>query len=123
MGALDDMLDIVRNYLPLYSAMDGGHRIIGGQVRLTYNIHMLLLLGKNGFLAAGAAVGVAFYLEQAKLTKSQHRTVLLYASLAIVFAIYPVISGKFLALSLDTFFILAICMYFSFGCNFASGSA
>jgi hypothetical protein len=97
-GALGGFVSTVVNYLPLYGAMNGTYTIIEGHERSVYLIDKVFELGENGELrvwALFAAAAVGFYLQMAQPSREQKRQVLLMASLAFVYAIYPMFSGQF----------------------------
>lgn len=97
-GALGGFISTAINYLPLYGAMNGTYTIIEGHDRAVYLADKVFELGENGELrvwAVFAAAAVGFYLQMAEPSREQKRQVLLMASLAFAFAIYPMFSGQF----------------------------
>jgi hypothetical protein len=97
-GALGGFVSTAVNYLPLYGAMNGNYTVIDGHDRAVYLVDKVFELGEQGELrvwAVFAAAAVGFYLQMANPSREQRRQVLLMASLAFVFALYPMFSGQF----------------------------
>jgi len=84
--ALTPFISIAKNYWPLYAQINGRMEITPANERLSFLLSQVWRLGGYGLWLIPAALGV--YLNQNKQTY-------LLASLALVYAIYPVLSGQF----------------------------
>jgi hypothetical protein len=95
MGALDDFLDIATNYLPLYGSMSGRHKVFAPGERLHFTTVHWTRFGRQGAWMIAGAVGVATYFARRPVGDPTRRRAALLAGLAIVFVVYPVLSGKY----------------------------
>ena len=84
--SLSPFISIVANYWPLYSQINGEMAITPSGERMAYLLNQAWRLGGSGLWLIPAGFGV--YLNR-------NRQAYLLASLALVYAIYPVLSGQF----------------------------
>lgn len=94
-GALVYFFDMVRNYLPLYSSLSGGHQTLFGFQRAQYLIKGFLSLGSCDLWLMPAAIGIFISFFHSDHTPTQKRQVRLLIWLAVLYGIYPVFAGKF----------------------------
>lgn len=85
-GALTPFITIALNYWPLYSQINGEMVVTTSVERTTYLLNHFWRLGGSGLWLIPAGFGI--YL-------SHNRQTYLLASLALVYAIYPALSGQF----------------------------
>ncbi|MCB0117767.1 MAG: hypothetical protein KDD72_01970 [Anaerolineales bacterium] len=84
--SLSPFISIALNYWPLYSQINGEMAITPSGERISYLLNQAWRLGGSGLWIIPAGFGV--YLNR-------NRQAYLLASLALVYAIYPVLSGQF----------------------------
>lgn len=84
--SLSPFISIAANYWPLYSQINGEMAITPSGERISYLLNQAWRLGGSGLWLIPAGFGV--YLNR-------NRQAYLLASLALVYAIYPVLSGQF----------------------------
>lgn len=84
--SLFPLIDIILNYIPLYTQINGAMAITSSAERTTYVLNQLWRLGGNGLWLIPAAFGI--YLNR-------NRQTYLLASLAIIYALYPALTGQF----------------------------
>jgi len=92
-GAMSAFVDIVTNWWPLYNQMDGAFVVLTGPQRLSYMLHRIP--SPQLVYLAPATLGALIALFQSTLTHPQKRLVLLLSALAMCYAVYPVLGGKF----------------------------
>ena len=85
-NALTPFLKIAMNYWPLYSQINGLMEITPTAQRIPFLLNQVWRLGGNGLWLLPAMLGV--YLNQ-------NKRIVLLASLALCYAIYPALSGQF----------------------------
>ncbi|MCZ2127630.1 MAG: hypothetical protein LC099_07635 [Anaerolineales bacterium] len=85
-NALNPFLDIVRNYVPLYAQINGAMEIVPANERAAYLFSQLWRFGGHGLWLIPAALGVLL---------NRKRQTYLLAGLALVYALYPALSGQF----------------------------
>jgi hypothetical protein len=95
LGVLSAFVDIARHYLPLYAALSGTHEVVPPDERLGYLLTHGLRFGRHyDWLLAGAVGAGAFaFGRQPGDPARQHAG--LFVGLAVAFAIYPSLAGKF----------------------------
>lgn len=84
--SLFPLIDIILNYVPLYTQINGAMAITPPNERMAYLLDQLWRLGGNGLWLIPAAFGM--YLNR-------NRQTYLLASLAIIYALYPALTGQF----------------------------
>lgn len=84
--SLFPLLDIILNYVPLYTQINGEMVIMPSSERLTYLFNQVWRLGGSALWLLPAAFGI--YLNR-------NRQAYLLASLAIIYALYPALTGQF----------------------------
>lgn len=84
--SLFPLIDIILNYVPLYAQINGEMAVTPSAERTAYLLNQAWRLGGSGLWLIPAALGV--YLNQ-------NRQTYLLASLAIIYALYPVLTGQF----------------------------
>jgi hypothetical protein len=84
--SLFPLLDIILNYIPLYTQINGEMAITPSAERMAYLLNQFWRLGGGVLWLIPAAFGI--YLNR-------NRQTYLLASLALVYAIYPALSGQF----------------------------
>lgn len=105
-GALSSFFDVVKNYLPLYSSLSGGHQTLFGFQRTQYLIRGFLSLGFYDLWLMPAAIGIFISFFHSDRTPTQRRQVRLLIWLAVLYGIYPVLAGKFW-----TYHYLILCYF------------
>jgi hypothetical protein len=94
-GGLGAFLEMTFGYLPLHNQLNGDSEALTGLARLEYLwVNFIHLGGYARWLGAGL-FGVFYYLSCCQPKGYQQRQVTLVLGLIAVFAIYPVIAGKF----------------------------
>ncbi|MBL8063076.1 MAG: hypothetical protein JNK32_08670 [Anaerolineales bacterium] len=86
-GALTPFLDIALKYWPLYTQINGEMAVTSSAERTVYLLNQFWRLGGSVLWLIPAGVGI--YLHR------KNRQAYLLASLALVYAVYPVLSGQF----------------------------
>ena len=110
-GALDNFLEIAKNYYPLFSQLSGGHEIITGYKRLLYLAENTLRFGVNGtWLIAVLCTGY-FLIMNVRLESKEKRQLGLLVALCLVSALYPAITGQFWGYHWTFFQILIIALF------------
>ena len=95
-GALGAFFDLALGYLPLYAQLDGFHRASsGGGERIVALILGFLQLGGAKAWVGTAALGTLVALYPSTLSESRQRDVKLLLALAVVYSVYPAITGQF----------------------------
>jgi hypothetical protein len=84
--SLFPLLDIILNYVPLYTQINGEMAITSSVERTAYLLNQVWGLGGNALWLIPAALGV--YLNR-------NRQAYLLGSLAIIYALYPTLTGQF----------------------------
>ncbi len=84
--SLFPLLDIILNYVPLYTQINGEMVIMPSSDRLTYLFNQIWRLGGSALWLLPAAFGI--YLNR-------NRQAYLLASLIIIYALYPALTGQF----------------------------
>ncbi|HNB41887.1 MAG TPA: hypothetical protein PLG52_10335, partial [Anaerolineales bacterium] len=84
--SLFPLVDIILNYVPLYTQINGEMAITPSAERTAYLLNQLWHLGGSGLWLIPAAFGI--YLNR-------NRQTYLLASLAAIYAIYPALTGQF----------------------------
>lgn len=84
--SLFPLLDIILNYVPLYTQINGEMVIMPSSERLTYLFNQVWRLGGSALWLLPAAFGI--YLNR-------NRQAYLLASLTIIYALYPALTGQF----------------------------
>ena len=84
--ALTPLIDIILNYVPLYAQINGEMAITPSAERTAYLMSQLWRLGGNGLWLIPAAFGI--YLNR-------NRQAYLLGGLAIIYALYPALTGQF----------------------------
>jgi hypothetical protein len=110
-GALDDFLEIAKNYYPLFSQISGGHEIVTGYKRLLYLAEDTLRFGVNGTWLIAALFTGYFLIINVRLESQEKRQFGLLVALCLVFAVYPAITGQFWGYHWTFFQILIITLY------------
>lgn len=85
-NSLSPLIDIILNYVPLYTQINGEMAITPSAERTAYLLNQLWRLGGSGLWLIPAAFGI--YLNR-------NRQTYLLASLATIYAIYPALTGQF----------------------------
>ncbi len=84
--SLFPLIDIILNYVPLYTQINGEMVIMPSSERLTYLFNQVWRLGGSALWLLPAAFGI--YLNR-------NRQAYLLASLALIYALYPAMTGQF----------------------------
>lgn len=84
--SLPPFTSIALNYWPLYSQINGEMAVTPSAERMAYLLNQAWLLGGNGLWLIPAAFGI--YLNR-------NRQTYLLASVAIIYALYPALTGQF----------------------------
>ncbi|MBD3349411.1 MAG: hypothetical protein GF400_09495 [Candidatus Eisenbacteria bacterium] len=95
LGALDDFLGIARGYWPLYTELSRTHEVVEGSTRAGYLAREWVKLGGLSIWLLPAVAGSFFALFRSELGASDRRRIALLAGLAVCYALYPLIGGKF----------------------------
>ena len=85
-NSLSPLIDIILNYVPLYTQINGEMAITPSGERMAYLLNQAWGLGGNALWLIPAAFGI--YLNR-------NRQTYLLASLALIYAIYPALTGQF----------------------------
>lgn len=94
-GSLGAFLEITFGYLPLHNQLNGDSEALTGLARLEYLwVNFIHLGGYARWLGAGL-FGVFYYVSCCQPKDYQKKQLTLALGLMAVFAIYPVIAGKF----------------------------
>ncbi len=96
-GGFTDFVEIFRSYIPLHLSMTGEHVTITGTKRWIYLINTWLQFG--GYTAFVPLVLLAFYTAWKKRSEASNlalqRKLALFATIWVLYAIYPLFSGQF----------------------------
>ncbi|NWF65730.1 MAG: hypothetical protein HXY38_15665 [Chloroflexi bacterium] len=84
--SLFPLIDIILNYVPLYTQINGEMAVTPSAQRTAYVLNQLWRLGGTGLWLIPAAFGI--YLNR-------NRQTYLLASLAFIYALYPALTGQF----------------------------
>ncbi|MFN8400554.1 MAG: hypothetical protein U0X74_11095 [Anaerolineales bacterium] len=84
--SLFPLIDIILNYVPLYTQINGEMAITSSAERTAYMLNQLWRLGGSGLWLIPATFGI--YLNR-------NRQAYLLASLAAIYALYPALTGQF----------------------------
>ena len=84
--SLFPLIDIILNYVPLYTQINGEMAVTSSAERTAYLLNQLWRLGGSGLWLIPAGFGI--YLNR-------NRQTYLLASLSAIYAIYPVLTGQF----------------------------
>lgn len=84
--SLTPFITIILNYVPLYTQINGEMAITPSAERISYLLNQLWRLDGSGLWLIPAAFGI--YLNQ-------NRQAYLLASLAVIYALYPALTGQF----------------------------
>jgi hypothetical protein len=84
--SLFPLTDIILNYIPLYAQINGEMAVTPSAERTAYLLNQAWRLGGGGLWLIPAAFGI--YLNQ-------NRQTYLFASLALIYALYPALTGQF----------------------------
>ena len=84
--SLFPLIDIILNYVPLYTQINGEMAVTSSAERTAYLLNQLWRLGGSGLWLIPA--GFSIYLNR-------NRQTYLLASLSAIYAIYPVLTGQF----------------------------
>lgn len=84
--SLFPLIDIILNYVPLYTQINGEMAITPSSERMAYLLNQAWGLGGNALWLIPAAFGI--YLNR-------NRQTYLLASLALIYALYPALTGQF----------------------------
>ncbi|MBI2331145.1 MAG: hypothetical protein HYU84_03060 [Chloroflexi bacterium] len=85
-NSLTPFLTIILNYIPLYTQINGEMAITSSAERMAYLLNQAWRLGGSGLWLIPTAFGI--YLNR-------NRQTYLLASLAIIYALYPALTGQF----------------------------
>ena len=92
--SLFPLIDIILNYVPLYTQINGEMAITPSGERMAYLLNQARGLGGNALWLIPAAFGI--YLNRnLVLSPSKYRQTYLLASLALIYALYPALTGQF----------------------------
>lgn len=94
-SALAPFLDMVFQYLPLHSAMDGNHKTISGLDRVNYVLLSTSMLGGYVALFVCALYGCYLAWKQSNDDKAARVSLICLGLCTLVYAIYPAPAGKF----------------------------
>ena len=97
MGALADFLEIASNYWPLYGSLTGTHVTIVNGERPAYLLQGYWSYLSHFWLLLPAVVGCLVALWPGILLPRQRREIYLLIGMALIYGIYPGISGQFWA--------------------------
>ena len=84
--SLSPLIDIILNYVPLYAQINGEMAITPSAERTAYLLNQLWRLGGSGLWLIPAGVGIYI---------NRNRQTYLLVSLALVYALYPALTGQF----------------------------
>ncbi len=85
-NSLSPLVDIILNYIPLYAQINGEMAVTPSAERTAYLLNQAWRLGGSGLWLIPAAFGI--YLNRS-------RQAYLLASLALIYALYPALTGQF----------------------------
>ncbi len=94
-GSFAAFLDITTRYWPLYGALSGKHRTVAGAWRFWNLWNGFFSFGSYAILLLPALAGVITARYDSTLSWLQRRKVWLFTGMAIIYSIYPVLSGQF----------------------------
>jgi hypothetical protein len=94
-GAHQAFLDIVVNYWPLYTHINGQYTTISGTARLVYLFQKVRTFAGLGLWVAAAVMGSYVALFVISTNQIQKRQVTLLLFLAVAYTIYPIFAGQF----------------------------
>ncbi|MFN8435037.1 MAG: hypothetical protein U0V18_13510 [Anaerolineales bacterium] len=92
--SLFPLIDIILNYVPLYTQINGEMAITPAAERTAYLLSQLWRLGGSGLWLIPAAFGI-YLNRKLVLSPSKYRQTYLLASLAAIYALYPALTGQF----------------------------
>lgn len=84
--SLFPLIDIILNYIPFYAQINGEMVIMPSSERLTYLFNQVWRLGGSALWLLPAAFGIY---------RNRNRQAYLLASLIIIYALYPALTGQF----------------------------
>ncbi len=93
---LNNFIEIIENYWPLYSSLNYQHQIIlSGQSRLEYLFLRTALMGGRTFWILPAFYGMVISLLFSHINNKQKQKVILLSCVTLVFLFYPTSTGQF----------------------------
>lgn len=95
MGSLPYFWEMLTSYLPLHVQLSGEHHLLLGREKVRYLLDGFMALGGHALWLLPALSGAVLALRRGGLSARQRRAVWLLAALALVYSIYPVLSGQF----------------------------
>ncbi|MCP4231158.1 MAG: hypothetical protein GY771_13550 [bacterium] len=94
-GGLPSFLDIVFNYIPLYRGIGSGGRFVTGLEAVKYYLFHFRTFGSYGVWVILAVLSTVFSFAIFKYDNRDKYIIYLFVALAVVFYVYPAISGQF----------------------------
>lgn len=94
-GALGDFLDSAINYVPLYAAMNGSHRILTGHEKFLYTLDNALSFKEKWPMLCAALMGAGCGFALLRNNAPARRIAGLVLLMLPVYAFYPAITGQF----------------------------
>lgn len=94
-GGWADWQTMLSGYLPLYVQMNGAHKVLIGADRLLYLHQSLQELGGRATLLIPAVLGVYLAVFESRLSRPAIRLTGALAALALLYGLYPALSGQF----------------------------
>ncbi|GAB4569422.1 MAG: hypothetical protein Fur0017_14210 [Anaerolineales bacterium] len=108
--SLSPLIDIIFNYVPLYTQINGEMAVTPSAERTAYLLNQAWRLGGSGLWLIPAAFGI--YL-------TRNRQAYLLASLAAIYALYPALTGQFFSYHYIPFiYIILLVASFSISSNY-----
>ena len=93
--SFSEFMEIATKYWPLYTHLDGAHRVRSGMNLAVNLVKNYVLLGGFSVWLAPAALGSYLGVFHSDLSEKQKQQVILLAGLTICYSIYPVFAGQF----------------------------
>jgi hypothetical protein len=107
-GGLSYFWQMFSHYMPLYLELTGDLQNLSGIDRWIYLAQSYQLLGQMSYLLLPASLGLYLAVSEAKLGRRKVWLAALLGCLALVYSVYPVISGQFWSYHWVPFDYLAI---------------
>ena len=93
--SFSEFMEIATKYWPLYTHLDGAHRVRSGMNLAVNLVKNYVLLGGFSVWLAPAGLGSYLAVFHSALSEKQKQQVILLAGLTICYSIYPVFAGQF----------------------------
>jgi hypothetical protein len=94
-GALGHLVEMAREYWPLYAHINGEHTVMNGGLRLHYLAWNLVRFGGNGAWLISATLGAYVALDSTRSEPAYRNDALQLMGLTAYFGLYPLAAGQF----------------------------